>query len=191
MTITEAVNRCLMYGAGLRKVNSVTDTLAVRAQDVVLDTIRDFLTRGWTFNVDEIDLNRDVNNEIILPDGYLQVELPEPFVVRGGKIYDPVKRTYTLDQNFENSNVALLLTIEQLPEIAAQLIAWRATESFSVSTRSAASPQLPWVREQHNKASVAFSCEYPALIETNLSFTGGFGRGFGYGSSVRRWCSCG
>lgn len=191
MTLLEAINRVLIYGGGFRQVNSVTDTMAVRAKVVIDDTLRDFLTAGYGFNIDTIDLNRDNAGVIKLPDSYLQVELPEPFIVREGKVYDPSsgKRTYNLDRDFKETKVSLLLTIDQLPEVAAQLVSWRAAESFCVATRSGQSAQLQWVRDKHNQASVRLSCEFPQRVQNNLNWPGYGGAPTGrYGTC--RWVSC-
>lgn len=97
---------------------------------------KEMQTRGWWFNV-EYDLKLIPNSlgQIIIPSDTLWIDpinVQSRLVRRGGKLYDPVRHTFQIDQTI-SVNAILLLPIEDLPESAAMFVLHKAAYDFYVN----------------------------------------------------------
>lgn len=185
MTELTAVNICLTQGGSMDAVNTVVGNEALRAKSILDLTRKSLLLKGFKFNEDKIDLNRNTGGEIILPKTYLAIELPSPFIVRDGKIYNPDTRSFLPGQDFAASKVALFLDFEKLPEVAADWIAWESCKHFAASFRSAGGSQYAYAANEAATRSVTLSGKYPAKIENDYG-----ANAMGSGTCGLRWCGC-
>jgi len=192
MTELEAINICLTEGAGIDPVSTVAGIQAARAKQILDRMRKSILIRGFEFNVDVIDLNRDINNEIKLLDNYLQVQLPRPYTVRDRKVYNTTTRTFNLTKDFKNTKIALNLDFDKLPESVAEYVAWEACRHYCASVRTASSPQFAYCANEAALREVTFGMAYPAPVENDFTaaetfYGGGFG---GCKNNGYQWCSC-
>lgn len=178
MTELEAVNICLMKGAGSDPINQLDESTdeAAKAR-VMLGAERvQFLNRGFPFNTDTYTLKRDQFGQIELPADALNTKLPAGFVVRGhlGKkrIWDAKRRTFQLDRDFPDVEIVRDLDFEDLPAEVAQLVATRAAVQFALSM-SASAERIGLLHEHQSRLEVQVSSEYPARLEQNEFVDGG------------------
>jgi len=161
MTILEAINICLTNGAGIRPISSA-DQNDQGSKDIIDRERKALLLSSWPFNEDAVDLTRDANNEIPVSSRWLLISLPFPIVVRAGKLYNRQDRTTIMAQDFPDSAIQLDMSLEDMPQQAANLVAWRAAKAFSAAKRGANSSYFGYCQDQFLNAEVEMGMAYPA-----------------------------
>lgn len=133
----EAVNR-LLINIGETPINTLENpgvVDAVRARQTLFDTSRGVQAHGWHWNRDrDFPLTRSFPlNEILLPASTLTVTFrgrPEDtFVLRGRRLYDARRHTYSFAQDLV-ADVVTFLPFEEIPEPARQFITLSAARTF-------------------------------------------------------------
>ena len=138
-TKLEAINT-MLSNVGEAPVNSLTGSLTadVRLAQNILDEVsREVQSTGWHFNTEkEVPLAPNSTNEIELSDGVARVDLEGEHVdvdfdvvVRGNKLYNRKKRTYTFTET-KKYTVTYMLDWEQLPESARRYIMIRSARIY-------------------------------------------------------------
>jgi len=135
MTEIDAVNQ-MIVSIGQAPVNSITNTgiLDVETAKLALDTtLRDVLTRGWSFNSDyDYTISPDGSNNIIVPTNAMWVDpvnRSKDYVIRdnGGTLmlWDKNNQTFTITQDVD-VNIIYAYEFDEIPQPARQYIAIRA-----------------------------------------------------------------
>ena len=137
-TELDAVN-VMLTSIGESPVNTLGSGLQeAEIAEVVPDNVsRDVQSAGWHFNTEiRYTLNRNVVNEINLPANAIKVDKTSllrdyelDVVERGRKLYDRIGNTYTFDKDIE-VNMVVLLSFDELPEVARRYITLRAARTF-------------------------------------------------------------
>ncbi|QDP45905.1 MAG: putative tail tubular protein [Prokaryotic dsDNA virus sp.] len=138
-TKLEAINT-MLSNVGEAPVNSLTGSLTadVRLAQNILDEVsREVQSTGWHFNTEkEVPLAPNSTNEIELSDGVARVDLEGKHadsdfdvVVRGNKLYNRKKRTYTFTET-KKYTVTYMLDWDQLPESARRYIMIRSARIY-------------------------------------------------------------
>lgn len=137
-TELDAVN-VMLTSIGESPVNTLGSGLQeAEIAEVVLDNVsRDVQSAGWHFNTEiRYTLNRNVVNEINLPANVIKVDKTSllrdyelDVVERGRKLYDRIGNKYTFDKDIE-VNMVVLLSFDELPEVARRYITLRAARTF-------------------------------------------------------------
>lgn len=165
MTELEAVNQMLTEGALLDAgVNSLETPEAQRAQQMLERVRKEELSNGHPFNTVLISLTYNTTGEVIVPREYLAVQLPCPYVVKNRRVFDPRTQVTRISKSFDNVKAALDIAIDQLPQIAANFIAWKATERFCASIRGRGSEQYAYCRDKARVAEVELGLAYPVKV---------------------------
>lgn len=147
-TELEAVN-AMLQAIGESPVSTLTVTgiadVAI-AKQILLETTRAVLTRGWDFNTDKnYPLNRDLSNNFVVPTNVLKIR-PMPryesvydVTVRAGKLWwknPPNEAAPTADFSAANDSqikfeIVWGLKFDELPEYARRYIYIRAARVFT------------------------------------------------------------
>jgi len=169
MELITAVNICLQWGAGARPISDPDN-----APQAVIDAIsleqQKILKGAVDVNTDQFDFYRDDDKKIKLPPNVLGVELPDPYTIRNGYIYDRENRTNVLDRDFTDVWVALDLDFAELEESAAQFIAWSAARSYTAQSRGPSNDRFAYCDNQASTAEVEFYQDYPSEISNESPF---------------------
>lgn len=106
------------------------------AKQVLSEVSREVQTRGYYFNTEhEYPLNRNINNEIVLPQNAVNVVVSAKryygyeVVQRGNKLYWRNEHTFVFDRNLTGS-IVFLLEFDQLPQDVRNYIMIRAARRF-------------------------------------------------------------
>ena len=147
MTELEAVNTLLavigeapVASLSTTSVNEITDSAL--AQRTLSEVSRDVQSEGWSWNTDvSVEITANVSDEYVLPSNTLQASFSpssypySQYIVRGLKIYDRQKRTFTLtEMNKEPMQIGELVTQldwDLVPHAGQQYITIRAARIFS------------------------------------------------------------
>lgn len=156
MTELEAINLIYRQGLGFSPVSAVSDADGL-ITDALEERRKELLTRGLPFNRERVDLQRQVDGQIKLPETYLAVALPRPFIVRDKKVYNVEERSHVLDRDFPRTWIAVDVPIEQLPPAAAKWIAWSAAVDVASSKNNA---RLAYCEDRAQTAEVTLDAEY-------------------------------
>lgn len=133
----DAINTMLSC-IGEAPINDLTTTVSVSvntAKNVLNETIRSVLNRGWYFNSEEdFPLVRDSNNELVLPTNTLRVRAAREFwdldvAQRGNKLYDRKNHTFQFEKDIK-VDIVIMLPFEDLPEAARGYITILAARTF-------------------------------------------------------------
>lgn len=136
-TELEAVNRMLI-NIGETPINTLESpgvVDAVRARQTLHDTSRTLQAQGWHWNRDrDFPLARTFpDGEITVPANTLTVTLKstgcEDVVLRGRRLYDSRKHTYSFEQSLL-VDLVTFLPFEELPEPARQYVTLSACRTF-------------------------------------------------------------
>ncbi len=109
------------------------------AYDTLLQVSREVQSEGWTFNKEyHYEFNKDVNNEILIPNNIIQIKLTEnaqnaPYhaVRRNGKLYDRQNHRYTWEYSPVECDVTWEFDFIDLPEPIQNYIKARAATLVS------------------------------------------------------------
>ncbi|HXB13649.1 MAG TPA: hypothetical protein VNZ45_16800 [Bacteroidia bacterium] len=135
-TISEldVVNSCL--GAiGMNPVTGTTSTNPnVTAAITVFNRVsRAIQTQGWWFNQEyKLLLQPETDGTILLPEGTLKfypTHVHQAYVIRAGKLYDPVKHTNVIGQAVKG-DLIMQFDIQDIPITAADWIMKQTTYEF-------------------------------------------------------------
>jgi|DEB0MinimDraft_10_1074344.scaffolds.fasta_scaffold02747_2 hypothetical protein len=148
-TKLEAVNT-MLSAIGEAPVNTITGGQTgdvAMAENILNEITRVVLVEGWNFNMDiEVELTRNSDDEILAPADGLAVrpynKRQHNFAVRGGKIYDLEKRTYTWTTNVK-ANIVRDIAYEDLPEPVRQYIMHRAARIFRMRVLNDLQDRVP------------------------------------------------
>ena len=93
--------------------------LVEMAEQILDEVTRAVLSEGWEFNTERhYPFTPDNNNEIVIPDNVLSLDTKsssaKQTVIRGGKLYDRVKHSYTFSEAID-LNVTWLFDFADLP----------------------------------------------------------------------------
>lgn len=137
----EAVN-VMLSSIGEAPVNSLSSGLldAELAETILNNANREVQAKGWHFNTETgYTLTPDnVTKNIMLPSNALAVDGDTQnaninVAMRGGKLYNRAKHTFTFDSPVKVT-MTLLLDYEDIPEVARRYIALRAARVFQDRT---------------------------------------------------------
>ena len=128
------------------KVETRVETQANPDVAIALNTLREVSrevqSEGWTYNKEfDYELTPDSNNEIIIPDNMLQVDLnisskrsgnrQFDSIIRGGKLYDRIKHSYTWTDESVYVDVLWYFEWEHIPDVVQAYIVARAATVVS------------------------------------------------------------
>ena len=128
------------------KVETRVETQANPDVAIALNTLREVSrevqSEGWAYNKEfDYELTPDSNNEIIIPDNMLQVDLnissnrsgnrQFDSIIRGGKLYDRIKHSYTWTDESVYVDVLWYFEWEHIPDIVQAYIVARAATIVS------------------------------------------------------------
>tara|TARA_R110000764_G_scaffold106252_1_gene192024 strand:- start:86 stop:712 length:627 start_codon:yes stop_codon:yes gene_type:complete len=140
-TQLQAVN-ILLSTIGEAPVSSLSSGLldAETAETLVNEVSRNVQSMGWNFNT-ELNLTISPNEagEVVLPVEYVRADLAqsltkfrsstEEYILRGQKMYDKVKHSYTISKPLK-LDIITLLSFTDLPEVARRYITAKASRIF-------------------------------------------------------------
>lgn len=141
-TLLEAVNICLQ-NIGEQPVNSLENQQVVEAtmaERTILEFHKEGQTRGWSWNTEQAYefAKNSSTNQIVVPANVVswatdQYEWAGRFQLRGQKVYDREKRTYTLGNDIPSlkADVVWLLPWDECPEAFNRWITIRSARVFS------------------------------------------------------------
>ena len=141
-TLLEAVNICLQ-NIGEQPVNTLeTQQIneAAQAETTILEFFKEGQTRGWSWNTElAFEFSKDTNNQIVLPANIAsfvtdEYEWDGRFVMRGQKVYDREKRTYTIPDDVLTTlkaDIISYLPWDECPEIYNRWTTIRSARVFS------------------------------------------------------------
>jgi hypothetical protein len=128
------------------KVETRVETQANPDVAIALNTLREVSrevqSEGWAYNKEfDYELTPNSNNEIIIPDNMLQVDLnissnrsgnrQFDSIIRGGKLYDRIKHSYTWTDESVYVDVLWYFEWEHIPDIVQAYIVARAATIVS------------------------------------------------------------
>lgn len=141
-TLLEAVNICLQ-NIGEQPVNSLENQQIVEAtmaERTILEFHKEGQTRGWSWNTEqgyEFAKNSGTN-QITVPANVVSFATDAyrwagRFQLRGQKVYDKEKRTYTLSSEIDSleADVVWLLPWDECPEVFNRWVTIRSARVFS------------------------------------------------------------
>ena len=103
------------------------------AQNRLKNTTLELQSNSWWFNTElSVTLTPDVSGDIIYPSNALEVRPHDPFTyltMRGNKLYDPNKQSYTFTSSVV-VDMLLALDFEELPYAAANFVQYDAARKF-------------------------------------------------------------
>lgn len=115
----EAVN-AILASVGESPIVALTDTFldAELARDLLRQTLRATQQRGWHFNTEKSwPLTPDNQGRIFVPPNLLKYEFEDRnLTVRGAKLYDLEKHTYTFTEPVTMTEATVLLPFDECPE---------------------------------------------------------------------------
>jgi hypothetical protein len=164
----DAVNR-IMESIGespVQTLNGEVPADVLKANATLDEVARDIQSIGWSWNTDlDYQLVRNGDNEIVLPANALTWEFypwDTDYVIRGGKLYDRVKHTFTFTADLKLHRLVSLLTFEDMPEAVKQCIIVKAARLFSSRLLTAESVSIytqqdevfAWVRARNDELRV-------------------------------------
>jgi len=140
-TQLQAVN-ILLSTIGEAPVSSLSSGLldAETAETLINEVSRNVQSLGWNFNT-ELNLTISPNEagEVVLPVEYVRADLAqsltkfrsstEEYILRGQKMYDKVKHSYTISKPLK-LDIITLLSFTDLPEVARRYITAKASRIF-------------------------------------------------------------
>lgn len=140
-TQLQAVN-ILLSTIGEAPVSTLSSGLldAETAETLINEVSRNVQSMGWNFNT-ELNLTISPNEagEVVLPVEYVRADLAqsltkfrstkEEYILRGQKMYDKVKHSYTISKPLK-LDVITLLSFTNLPEVARRYITAKASRIF-------------------------------------------------------------
>lgn len=136
-TELDAVN--MMLGTlGSDPVSSLdvsADSDVTNARSVLAETLKEVLSQGWDFNVDErYPMTRTVEGFYAVPSNVLAFDVSDDFpdvraTLRAGKLWDQNKFTFIWDKDL-TFNVTWSFPFEELPQTARYYIATKAARKF-------------------------------------------------------------
>ena len=136
MTELDAVNE-MLQSIGQAPVNTleVSNIKDVSFARLTLNnTLREVLSRGWSFNVDsEYELLPDVNDNILLPTDALDIDCTDysrNLVWRDGKLWDEDEGTFTITDTTLTFRIVRYMPFEDIPQAARQYITMKAGRVF-------------------------------------------------------------
>lgn len=137
----------MLRTTGIGKVNTLEtqDPDVVQTESALDSSNIDFQSKGWWFNK-EYNVALVVNNvgEIVLPQDYLEVIVSATslqamtplnksrYVSRGGKLYDTVAHSFTINQTIY-VDIVTQIDIEDMPAVASTYLKHAAAWEFFVS----------------------------------------------------------
>lgn len=141
-TLLEAVNICLQ-NIGEQPVNSLENQQVVEAamaERTILEFHKEGQTRGWSWNTEQgYEFSKNVTtNQIVVPSNVVSwaadaYQWAGRFQLRGQKVYDKEKRTYTLGADIASleADVVWLLPWDECPEAFNRWVTIRSARVFS------------------------------------------------------------
>ena len=166
-TELEAINTMLST-IGESPVNTVEDTGnvdVVIARQILQTVSREVQARGWHFNTEKnYTITPDSEGYLVLPNTILKVDTVYPdsskdVVVRGSKLYDRENHTYVFTDAVK-VEMTVLLTFDELPEVARNYITIRASRIFQ--ERVVGSDTLHAFNSQDEARAMVSLMEYEA-----------------------------
>lgn len=155
MTKLEAVNLMLekVWESPVSSLDTPGVSSVATAKRILDNTIRNVLTRGWTFNTEEgLTLARDVNNKIPVPANALEVDAAcedknLDVVVREGFLYNRKDHTFVFTRDVK-VRVKFLFDFEEVPQAARMYIAVMAARVFKDAWEHAETPSTISMEER-------------------------------------------
>ena len=166
-TELEAINTMLST-IGESPVNAVEDTGnvdVVIARQILQTVSREVQARGWHFNTEKnYTITPDSEGYLVLPNTILKVDTVYPdsskdVVVRGSKLYDRKNHTYVF-KDAVKVEMTVLLTFDELPEVARNYVTIRASRIFQ--ERVVGSDTLQAFNSQDEARAMVSLMEYEA-----------------------------
>tara|TARA_R110002072_G_scaffold6389_7_gene37730 strand:- start:4641 stop:5267 length:627 start_codon:yes stop_codon:yes gene_type:complete len=140
-TQLQAVN-ILLSTIGEAPVSSLSSGLldAETAETLINEVSRNVQSMGWNFNTElNLTISPNAAGEVVLPVEYVRADLAqsltkfrsstEEYILRGQKMYDKVKHSYTISKPLK-LDIITLLSFTNLPEVARRYITAKASRIF-------------------------------------------------------------
>ena len=139
-TELEAVNT-MLSAAGSSPVSSLDSPLGAEvamAKNILTETRREVLSRGWNFNSDrEMEVTVPASGEYVIGENILRIDGSSGYntnlnlVHRAGKLYDRKAHTFTLGVTTVTVDVTYSLDFTECPQIARNYIMIRSARIFA------------------------------------------------------------
>ena len=139
-TELEAINT-MLSAVGSSPVSSLASPLGAEvaiAKNILTETRREVLQRGWVFNTDyklEMSVNSDsevpVGENILRIDGSVGYNGNLDLVQRSGKLYDRTNHTYTITETKVTVDLTYLLNWTDCVEVARRYMMIRSARVFA------------------------------------------------------------
>ena len=137
----EAINT-MLSAVGSSPINSLASPLGAEvaiAQNIITETRREVMQRGWVFNTDrKLEMSVDsVTSEVAVGENILRIDGSEGYngnldlVQRSGKLYDRTAHTHTISESKVTVDGTYLLAWEDCPEVARRFMMIRAARVFA------------------------------------------------------------
>ena len=140
-TELEAINT-MLSAVGSSPVSSLASPLGAEvaiARNILTETRREVLQRGWVFNTDyKLEMAVDsASNEVVVGENILRIDGSTGYngnldlVQRSGKLYDRTDHTHTITESKVTVDVTYLLNWNDAPEVARRYMMIRAARVFA------------------------------------------------------------
>tara|TARA_R110000787_G_scaffold186566_4_gene298286 strand:+ start:10042 stop:10650 length:609 start_codon:yes stop_codon:yes gene_type:complete len=140
-TELNAINT-MLSAVGSSPVNSLAAPLGAEvaiAQNILTETRREVLQRGWVFNTDyKLEIAVDsATNEVVVGENILRIDGSTGYngnldlVQRSGKLYDRTGHTHTITASKVTVDVTYILDWSDNPEVARRYMMIRAARVFA------------------------------------------------------------
>jgi len=139
-TELEAINT-MLSSIGSSAVSGLTSPLGAEvaiAQNILTETRREVLSRGWAFNSDQkMEVAVPSSGEYTVGENILRIDGSDGYngdldlVQRAGKLWDRKDHTYALGETKITIDVIYNLNFTDLPEVARRYVTVRAARVFA------------------------------------------------------------
>lgn len=139
-TELEAINT-MLSAVGSSPVSSLDSPLGADvaiAKNILTETRREVLQRGWVFNTDsKLEMMVDSSDEVPIGENILRIDGSDGYngnldlVQRSGKLYDRTNHTHTITESKVTVDVTYLLNWTDSPEVARRYMMIRAGRVFA------------------------------------------------------------
>lgn len=177
-TLLDAINT-LLQGIRVAGITSLAQADlnedAATAKKTIDDVIREALTPGFEFNTErEVVLDPSPSGEIALPSNTLRVVTTRwssgnRLARRGARLYDPIKRTYSIGQSVK-VDLTVALEFGDLPPVARTYVTALSARRFCIP-RMPEGTTFKYTEEMVQSALLAMQQEDTDVADTDLTMT--------------------
>ena len=146
-------------------INTYENPEISMVHNLLMESVKDVLNEGWSFNTEDLKLTpEDTNKRILVPADALRIDMKNNqydrttnVVVRDGILYDKVHNTYAFDSEIEVT-IVRAFEFKDIPSVFQRYITYKA--STRAATQLVANPQLVQLLAQQEIMARAGCMEY-------------------------------